>query len=273
MHDVTPPAGAGASVHETTALGAALGETIAPPGPGRVYRGGRRVRLSDVDSDGVVRFDAVARYLQDVASDDVRDAGIEDAVAWVVRRTTIIAPRRPQYGEQIELATWCSGLGPALAERRTTITGEAGSSVEVVSLWVSLDRDSLRPAPVGDEHFGPYREQAGERRVRSKLLLPATPDGAGPSGRPWPLRSSDFDLFRHVNNAVSWTAVEEEAVRVLGGHRPHWGQVEYRRALEFGEEPVVVGAASGGGAHVWLLGPDRAPATSARLGVDAPVAG
>lgn len=264
------------AVHQATSaaalnLAAGLGERIAPPGPGRVYRGGRRVRLSDVDSDGVVRLDAVARYLQDVASDDVRDAGIEDAVAWVVRRTTVIALKRPQYGEQIELATWCSGVGAALAERRTTITGEDGSSVEAVSLWVSLDPKTLRPAPVGDEHFEPYRGQAGDRRVRSRLLLPGEPDGrVGPS-RAWGLRASDFDLFRHVNNAVAWTAVEEEALRLLDGVRPQWGQVEYRRPLELGEEPVILGVRGGGVADVWLTGPDGV-AVSARLGTGDPPA-
>ena len=266
----------GTAARLAQALGAKLGERIVPPGPGRVYRDRRRVRLSDVDSGGKVRLDAVARYLQDVAADDVRDAGIEDAVAWVVRRTTIVAPQRPVYGEEIELATWCSGAGAALAERRTSIRGGDGASIEVVALWVSLDRVSLRPAPVGDEHFEPYKQQAGDRRVRSRLLLPGEPDaraeqrGTMPP-RPWPLRESDFDLFDHVNNSISWAAAEEGALQMLAGQRPLWGQVEYRRALERGEAPTVTASARGGETLVWLLGRDGTAASSSRLGVASPM--
>lgn len=252
-------------------VAAGVGERMAPPAAGRVYRAERRVRLSDVGTDGAVRLDAVARYLQDVATDDVREAGVEDAVAWVVRRTTIVAPRRPRFGEGIRLATWCSGVGSALAERRTSVTGEEGARVEAVALWVSLDRETLRPAAVADEHFEPYRQQAGGRRVRSRLLLAPAPEGS--TGRPWPLRDSDIDLFRHVNNVVSWTAVEEEALRRVPAERPLWGQVEYRRPLERTETPAVVSRHGGGVLDVWLVGADGTAATSARLGAGVPPPG
>lgn len=264
-----------APVLAPAALAEKLGERIAPPAPGRVHRGRRRVRLSDVNSAGLVRLDALARYLQDVAVDDVRDAGIEDAVAWVVRRTTVIAPRRPVYGEELELATWCSGVGAALAERRTTVHGDRGASVEVVALWVSLDRATLRPVAVAEEHFQPYKEQAGERRVRSRLFLPGEPGREAGPVRGWPLRDADFDLFDHVNNSISWAAAEEESARWLVGAVPTWGQVEYRRPIERGEEPTLIGRRCGGGgeARVWLLGRDGAAASTARLGLGTPSAG
>ncbi len=250
----------------TAALPVPPGVEMVDPGPGRVFRSERLVRLADVDPSGRVRFDAVARYLQDVATDDVRDAGVEGAVAWVVRRTTIAAGRRPLYGERVELATWCSGTGSALAERRTSIRSEGGGHLETVSLWVSLERSSLRPVPLDGAHFDPYRESAGTRRVRARFLLPGPPEGDG-AGRPWPLRHSDIDLFAHVNNVVAWTAAEGEAQRLAGGRRVVWGQVEYRRAIEPGETPLVIAAPLDGAVGVWLLGSDGAPAVSARLGV------
>lgn len=250
----------------TAAIPALPGADMTGPGPGRVFRSEWSVRLADVDPSGRVRFDAVARYLQDVAADDVRDAGVEDAVAWVVRRSTIAVDRRPLYGERMELATWCSGTGSALAERRTSIRSEGGGHVEAVSLWVCLERSSLRPVPLDGAHFDPYRESAGTRRVRARFLLPGPPDGAG-GGRPWPLRNSDIDLFAHVNNVVAWTAAEGEAKRLAGGRPLGWGQVEYRRAIEPDETPLITAAPLDGAVGVWLLGADGSPAVSARLGV------
>src|SRR5579875_696279 len=106
----------------------------APEPSGRSYRGQRRVRLADVRPSGKARLDAVARWLQDVATDDVREAGARDAYAWVVRRTVLQVVARPRYEEPVELVTWCSGAGAAWAERRTTVTGEAGVLVEGVSV-------------------------------------------------------------------------------------------------------------------------------------------
>jgi acyl-ACP thioesterase len=243
------------------------GEHLGPPGPGRVFSAHRLVRLSDVDPEGHVRLDAVARYLQDVATDDVRQTGLEGAIAWVVRRTTLVSAIRPRYGERLELATWCSGTGPALAERRTTIRGEWGSSVEAVALWVSLDRRTLRPTPIADEHFEPYRQQAGGRRVRGRFRLPAEPpDGA--SRRPWPLRHADFDLYRHVNNVVAWTAIEEEVNRSQPGAIFEWGQVEYRRPIDPGEALLVRVAPEPEEdcCGAWLTDSDGVAAVAGRLG-------
>lgn len=236
---------------------------------GRAHRSTRRIRLADVDPSGAARFDALARHLQDVATDDVRQAEVEDAVAWVVRRTTIIAARRPRYGEEVALRTWCSGTGASLAERRTSITGEWGASAEAVSLWVSLDRATLRPVPLTGAYFDPYRESAADRRVRARFVHRAAPED-GAAGRPWPLRDSDFDLYDHVNNAVSWMAVEEEARRRVPGVTWDWGQVEYRRAVERGETPRVVSLVGTGGddttVSVWMVGGDGSTAASAVLG-------
>lgn len=248
--------------------GAVPGGDLPPYSTGRRFSAERRVRLADVDPSGEVRFDAIARYLQDVATDDVRDARVEDAVAWVVRRTTIVADRRPRYGETLRLVTWCSGIGTALAERRTSISGDAGAAVETVALWVSLDRRGLRPVTLDGAHFDPYRPSAAGRRIRGRFVLPAGP-GPEVGGRPWPLRDSDFDLYRHVNNVVSWAAAEEEARRVAPGRRWAWGQVEYRRPIEPGAVPTVAGVAEGDQVSVWLLGADGTPAAAGRLSAGA----
>src|SRR5689334_12752128 len=93
-----------------------------PPLPetGRVFRAGRRIRLSDTTADGRLRLDAIARYLQDIATDDVEDAGTDDAEhVWVVRRTVLDVIRPFVEDQRVEAATWPSGVGPRWAARRT----------------------------------------------------------------------------------------------------------------------------------------------------------
>ena len=56
------------------------------PASGRVYAARRIVRSTDVVPSGRLRLDALARYLQTAAEDDVADAGLAEPMVWLVRR-------------------------------------------------------------------------------------------------------------------------------------------------------------------------------------------
>jgi acyl-ACP thioesterase-like protein len=70
---------------------------LAPRGEGRVFEGVRPIRLADSDPSGRLRLDALARHLQDVATDDVNDAGVgDDGLTWVVRRSAFVIEEWPR---------------------------------------------------------------------------------------------------------------------------------------------------------------------------------
>ncbi len=232
--------------------------TLVPrPVTGRVFEARRRVRLSDTDARGRLRLDAVARYLQDVASDHVADAGwAADEHFWVVR-STVLDVGRPFLGDEaVELATWCSGVGGAAAARRTSISGDRGGALQAQSVWIHLDR-RLRPARFGERFLAVYAPAAAGRGVSTRFSLPAPPPDAARSH--WPLRATDADRLGHVNNAAYWAAVEEVGGDRLG--RPLRALLEYRQPIDFGERVDLVRA--GDGRDVWLVveGTVRAAAT------------
>jgi acyl-ACP thioesterase len=230
--------------------------TALPP-TGRVYRARRRVRLADVGTDGQVRLDALARYLQDVAGDDSDDAALPDPLYWVVRRSVIEQSAPLRFREQVELATFCSGLGSRWAERRVTMTGEAGGRAEAVTVWVHVDPVTGRPAPLGDAFEDLYREASGGREVDGRLRhIALDGDEPGVVVVPWRSRLADLDVLDHVTNAVAWAVVEEAVVRVAAsvGGGPPWAslprrtEVEYRdpidrRLVTDGPGPVVLARA------------------------------
>ena len=122
------------------------------PGPGRQFTTRRRVRLGDATPKGRLRLDAVARYLQDVANDDTRDADWSDPHWWVVRRTVIDVHEFPAYLQEIDLTTWCGGVGSHWAERRTRISATDGTVlIDAAALWVHVDEATLQPSRVPED--------------------------------------------------------------------------------------------------------------------------
>ena len=222
-----------------------LDPRIPRPAQGRTFSAQRRVRLSDMDAHGRVRLDAVARFLQDIAIDDVQETGwgMPDHL-WFVRRIRIDVLRPFLDDREVELTTWCSGVAAIAAGRRWSARGDAGGELEVDSVWIHLD---ARANPARIEDFGVYAEATQGRHVSTKLELPDPPAGATRSL--WALRATDVDLHGHVNNAVYWQAVEELFGDALGG--PVQVELDYRRPIDLGEQ---VGLARFGDAVAFVAG-------------------
>jgi len=210
----------------------------------RRYSAARPIRLSDTDARGRLRLDAVARYLQDVAADDIADAGWSpDEHIWVVRRTELELKTPFLEDTHVELVTWCAGIAAAAAARRTTLTGDRGGHLEAEMTWIHLGRD-LQPERLGERFLSAYGESAAGRKASTRLGLPRPLPEA--DSLAWQVRSTDIDRLGHVNNAAYWDAVEELWASRLAG--PARVVLEYRKPIDL-DETVAVSHAGG---HLWL---------------------
>ncbi|MGK2937245.1 MAG: acyl-ACP thioesterase domain-containing protein [Solirubrobacteraceae bacterium] len=230
---------------------------VAPRPGGRTYTAEVVAGLADAAPGGRVRLDAIARWLQDVAYRDVGDAGLLDDGTWIVRRLRIRVETFPAFDERCQLTTFCSGVGAVLAERRTTIRGDAGAHVEAVALWVHLEPGGAGLRPPSDAYREVYGASAGDRRVRARLFHdPASPPGA--PARPFAFRAADLDVADHVNNAAYWTAVEELLAGADDPAVPYDAEIEHRGPADAG--PLTI---TGDAAAAWIL--DSAGTTLATI--------
>jgi acyl-ACP thioesterase len=225
----------------------------------------RRVFLGDASMFGRLRLDSLARFLQDLATNDAEDA---DDVAgdrgWILRRMDLDVNRLPAIYEDLELTTWCSGVGSRWAERSTSLadTREVAGGVCVLAraIWVYVDLETGAPVSLPPRFFEVYGEDARRHKVSAKLKHPAPPADA--KRRPWPVRIADFDVFGHVNNAVYWSAVEDELADWLDGRRIGPCEIEFRAGIDPGDVlEVAVDASSNDSLALWFLVGDEVRAS------------
>lgn len=239
-------------------------ELLPLPASGRTFSTSRRVRLSDTTPSGALRLDALARYVQDVASDDAREALPDEYLAWVVRRTVFVVHQPPTSEERVELTTWCSGYGGRWAERRTSVRGSAGGHCESVVVWVAIHAETGSPVRLPDTFHERYDEAAAGRRVTARLQHGDPTPGAEQSD--WRFRAADLDRLGHVNNAAYWVVAEEQ----LGERtvRPSRAEIEYRRPIAPSETLRLhrEGDQAAPTRDLWLAGADDV-AASIRLHV------
>jgi acyl-ACP thioesterase len=228
-------------------------ELVDFPG-GRIFERRMRPGIADANGAGRCRLDAIARWLQDVAYEDLVDAGFEAEGAWIVRRTRIEVEAFPRFGEDLLIRTFCSGIGRFSAERRTTISGQ-GAAVETVALWICLDPDAGRPMRFPREFIAVYEESAGGRDANVRLRHPDPPESA--VRERWDFRAAEMDPAGHVNNSHFWVPLEEELAAAPEPESMD-AEVEYRDPAQPGEVELLregssYWLASGGSLHASLL--------------------
>jgi acyl-ACP thioesterase len=187
----------------------------------------------------------MARWLQDIAYEDLVNAGFEGRGAWIVRRTRIRVESFPRFGEDLELRTFCSGIGRFSAERRTSIRGDR-AEVQTVSLWICLDVDRGRPMRFPPEFISIFDQSAGGRDANVRLRHPDPPDRAERSV--WTFRASEMDPAGHINNSHYWAPLEEDLAL---GREPERIDAE----IEF-RDPAMPGevARLRDGSSMWIAG-------------------
>lgn len=212
-------------------------EFVPPPTVGRRFTAQMPVRLSDTNPAGLLRLDGIARYLQDVATDDRVDTAVAEDYVWVVRRTSLrrVSSVWPVLYDELTLTTWCAGTGAAWAERRTDISAGGQLLIESAGLWVPVDR-SGHPVRIRPSFFEVYGEAVQGRKVSGRITPTTPPEGA--LSRAWPLRRADLDVVGHVNNAAVWQAVSEIVdVPVSFVEVIHHGPVEAGHEVELAISP------------------------------------
>ncbi len=228
-----------------------------------------RVRTGDIDQEMRVRIDALARYLQDAANDNIAPMEYADTDPfWIVRRTVIDVLEPITWPSDFVAERWCGALSTRWTDMRVRLRAQSQTNrfnpdprpnglVETAAFWINVNEQGM-PSRISDDMYEFLTTMTDEHRLRWRAMNPEAPaaEDLDLPDREHILRITDFDPFKHLNNAAYLAAVEDELV----GHPdlldvPHRMVIEYLRPITPGTPITVRRKRIDDCLFVWMLFP------------------
>ena len=126
-----------------------------------------------------------------------------------------------------------------------------GVLITARAVWVSIEMATGVPQALSPEFFAAYGDAIRTQKVSARLTHPAPTAGAVRT--PWPLRSTDIDVFGHVNNAIYWTPVEDYLEGAGHGRRVMSATIEFGSGIDPGDRCDLVVDETGDELAVWFV--------------------
>lgn len=211
---------------------------------GREYSAEFKVRYDECGTGRQLRSSIYLSYTQEIATLDAMAAGWANN-PWVVRRTRLHIHQPVLYPASLQVKTWASGFSRTLAQRQYLFHNAAGEVVaEAQSLWVNLDRATLRPARIPEEVISLWFPAGAASQPDA--MPPWSPSPSEAAYRSDALIGYNLiDGQQHVNNAryldllddATWQALGDVKIAppAAGFLAPRFYDIEYYAAATFGE--------------------------------------
>lgn len=204
-----------------------------------------KVRYSELNSDEIVRPEAIVNYLQDCVTFHSNSVGATvefyrtENKAWVLNSWQIEIREQIKQDEELIIGTWPYDFAGAYGYRNFIIRDKDGKNlVEANTLWVLADTETGRPVKLSEKYTGFYKveEKLPMEYMDRKIKLPENVQGR--DKEPVTIRKAFIDTNGHVNNG---RYVECAADYIPEGYKVKRIRAEYKRQAKYGETfyPVV----------------------------------
>lgn len=211
----------------------------------------------------------LAAVMQEAAWRSARSLGFDFAantspVYWVLHRLAIRARRLPSWSETMRVTTWPNRIERLYARREFVLEIDGEEVVAGSSAWLILDAATGRPVrpetrlarpwPAVD---GPISVPLGRLGKIDSPILPPLPAAL-------PVRASDMDRNRHVNNARYAQWITDGVPEVHESWLPGGETLAltFSAEMRVGDRYTVVSDGARRLAEVWLVGGEPQVAVS-----------
>lgn len=197
-----------------------------------------KVRYSELNSDEIVRPEAIVNYLQDCVTFHSNSVGADvefyrkENKAWVLNSWQIEVREQIKQDEELTICTWPYDFAGVYGHRNFVIKDKEGNHlVEANTLWVLADTETGRPVKLNEKYTGFYEigEKLPMEYMDRKIKLPEGVSGS--DKEPVTIRRAFIDTNGHVNNG---RYVECAADYIPEGYKVKRIRAEYKRQAKYG---------------------------------------
>ncbi|MBR2426349.1 MAG: hypothetical protein IKB16_06370, partial [Lentisphaeria bacterium] len=211
------------------------------------------IRMNECGPDGTLRSHIWFDYLQHIAAIHAEKLGFgisaikENGLIWVLSRIKVVMEDAPRYDDILQIESYHNGAEKLFAKRQFIISSAVSGKRfgYASSFWLTLELPSFRPRPPAvflGEAVHDNEEKEEFFSMLDKLSCPGELSGE----LHYDINSSVIDLNDHLNNtfysayALDWVANARQS-------HIHFKeiQVNYNRAMQFGEKLIVKGCLTG----------------------------
>lgn len=168
-----------------------------------------KVGYSQVDTERLMRIDAITALFQDVTCFQGEDIGNGFALleprqqAWILNSWQIEVKRFPAFNEPITVGTFPTSFRGFIGNRNFVVKDASDEIIVMAnSIWTFMDMAKMRPAKVDEEFISKYEleEPLPMDYSARKILIPDTSDWKVSERETVKVCEYHLDSNMHVNN-------------------------------------------------------------------------
>lgn len=230
-----------------------------------MYTYNTKVGFSQVDTERLMRIDALTALFQDVTCFQGEDIGNGFALleprqqAWILNSWQIEVKRFPAFNERITVGTFPTSFRGFIGNRNFVVKDDSDEIIVMAnSIWTFMDMAKMRPAKVDEEFISKYEleEPLPMDYSARKILIPDTPDWEVSEKEGVKVCEYHLDSNMHVNNGQY---VQIASAYLPRGIRFNRMRVEYRNQARLDDVMVPMVYTNGDACIVALCDMENKP--------------
>lgn len=230
-----------------------------------MYTYNTKVGYSQVDTDRLMRLDALTALFQDVTCFQGEDIGNGFALleprrqAWILNSWQIEVKRFPAFNEPITVGTFPTSFRGFVGKRNFVVKDSSDEIVVMAnSVWTFMDMAKMRPTKVDEEFISKYEleEPLPMDYSARKILTPDVQEWEMSEREAIKVCEYHLDSNMHVNNGQY---VQIASAYLPGNVKYNRMRVEYRNQARLGDVMVPMVYVNGNTCIVVLCDTEKKP--------------
>ncbi len=206
-----------------------------------IFKYDYKVGLNSINNNYEITNKSILEYLENIA--DMHSTSVNNNIedfnnsnyTWVLIEWNLKVIKRPKYGDEIEINTWCKNLDDRFAYRDFEIFLNGEKCIVASSKWLIVNFETKKISKITCDFINQYlpeNKEAIENKKLKKLNIQETYDLSTKVS----IRKSDIDINGHLHN-LNYI----DLIRELMDFSEEYNEfrIVYKKEIKYGDNIIV----------------------------------